>query len=174
LELLRSIRAHDRQLAEAASQARRERYAAALNTLAAARRALAGASAVRDQTAAAGRGTDALDTLIDPLVAQDRAIAVLYTRLDLSGGVLTREVEAALAGVRRAQEDIPPRAEALAAAIGEAGGDEVVPALLRIEDVRGTIELAAQPPPDASGGTEGPTAPGEVIDPASGVGELDG
>ena len=148
-EVLAALRAHDGALARAAEHGRTERWAPALAALDEASAALAAAVGVRDELDRAGRDVATLDGLLARLSDHDVALRTLYAELETSGGVRTPAVDTALAAVTTTQAALPESQDALAIAVTDAGAADITPALLTIEEVRGTIEAAIAPPPRA-------------------------
>jgi hypothetical protein len=164
LTLLRAFRAHDRYVAAAADLGRRERYREALGTLEEAAAALQPVLRVRDAARDGGAPTPSLDAILDATLELDRSLTLLYGRLVAAGGALTAEVQDALDAVRRAEAALAGTDGMLAEATDETGANGIIPALLRIDAVRGAMELAAAPapsegPPPSPEATEGRRGP---------------
>lgn len=151
VDLVRSLRAHDAQVAAATAAARGDDLPGALAALEDARRLLVPARAVRESAAKAGADVGTLDDLLVRLDTYDEALIRLYTLLGTSGETVTDEVRAAYAEVGAAQASLPRDDGALRAVVSDLAGRAITATLVDIETQRDLIAAAVAGRPDASG-----------------------
>ena len=134
---------HDEIVAEAATDGRAERYAAALATLAQAEAVLADARVLRNGLANTVEVTT-LDEWLSRNETYDAALRDLYEALEASDGGVTDAVRAAVAAEQRARSRLPPDTRGLViimADIGRGGLNEIV---IAIEQARGRLDAAME------------------------------
>ncbi len=152
LDLVRSIEAHDRRVAEATATARADDLPGAISAIEEARRLLLPARAVRNGADDAGKDVSTLDDLLARLDTYDDALGRLYALLVASDGAVTDQVRTAYDEVRAAQASLPRDQDALMVIVADLAGPAVTAALVEIETQRGLLADAVAARSDTDAG----------------------
>ncbi len=143
------LAAHDEAVLAAAEQGRDARYDDATTTLDDADAAIADARALRDVLANTV-DVSVLDQWLDRNEAYDRALRGLYRALDGVGGRVTDEVRDAIAAERAAKEQLPGDSRGLVVIMADIGRGGMNGAVIAIEEAKGQLADALEPPADPS------------------------
>ena len=145
---------HDRIAGQAAASGRRERYAAALRTLAQAQAKLTEAKTLRDALANTVDVTT-LTQWIDRNDEYDAALAKLYQATIAAKGRITKALRDAARAERKAHALLPSNTSGLVIILAEIGRGGLNQAVIGIEQTRAKLQAAidelAGPPPEPSG-----------------------
>ena len=142
------LAAHDEAVLAAAALGRDAAYAEAIETLDGADGAITDARALRD-TLARSVDVAVLDEWLDRNAAYDVALRDLYTALDGVGGRVTDDVRNAIDAERAAKERLPADSRGLILIMSEIGRGGMNAAVIAIEEARGALAEALEPPPSA-------------------------
>lgn len=134
---------HESTVAAAAAQGRAAQYAQAIATLASASGLLEQAEVLRVELLTASDQT-VLDEWLSRHRRYDRALIALYTSLETSGGLVTKEVEVAYHEENVARSELPADSRALIVIVAEIARGGLNQAVIAIEDARGRINTALQ------------------------------
>ena len=142
------LAAHDEAVLAAAALGRDAEYAEAIETLDGADQAITDARALRD-TLARSVDVAVLDEWLDRNAAYDVALRDLYVALDGVGGRVTDDVRQAIDAERAAKERLPADSRGLILIMSEIGRGGMNAAVIAIEEARGALAAALEPPPSA-------------------------
>jgi hypothetical protein len=146
IELTSRLENHDLAAGEAARLGSEEAYELALAQLGLAEVELEAAAPIRDRL---GNTTDTsvLDEWLARNARYDAALRALYEALIATGGEVTPEVQAAFDAEMAARARLPADSRALVIIVGEIGQGGMTQAVIAIEQVRGSVAAALEPPP---------------------------
>jgi hypothetical protein len=142
-ELTIALDEHESTVAEAAAQGRAAKYPDALATLAHASSLLDQADQLRAELLTASDQTT-LDDWLARHRRYDTALTTLYTTLQASGGLVTKDVEVAYHEENVARAELPIDSRALIVIVAEIARGGLNQAVIAIEDARGRINTALQ------------------------------
>ena len=139
------LAAHDQAVLDAAELGRDADYATAIVTLDAADTAIVDSRRLRDVLA---RTVDVtvLDQWLDRNAGYDVALRGLYHALEDVGGRVTKAVRAAIDAEKAAKERLPADSRGLILIMAEIGRGGMNGAVIAIEEARGRLAAALQPP----------------------------
>lgn len=149
---------HDQAVLDAAEQGRDADYVAAMETLDRADQAITDARTLRDALA---KTVDVavLDEWLDRNAAYDVALRELYAAIDGVGGRVTDRVRDAIAGEKAAKARLPGDSRGLILIMSEIGRGGINHAVIAIEEARGALADALEPPPSDTPSGEPTAAP---------------
>ena len=148
--LAAQLAAHDKLVAEAASQGRDAKYAKAITTLKGASKVITESQAFRDQLANTVDVT-VLDQWLERNAVYDKALSALYDALDSVGGKVTSKVRKAITAEKAARAQLPPDSRGLVIIMGDIAQGGLSGAVVAIEQARAQLSAALEPPdPEAS------------------------
>jgi hypothetical protein len=142
-ELTIALDEHESTVAEAAAEGRAAKYPQALATLARASALLDQADELRVELLTASDQTT-LDEWLARHRRYDTALTALYTALETSGGLVTKDVEVAYHEENVARAELPVDSRALIVIVAEIARSGLNQAVIAIEDARGRINTALQ------------------------------
>jgi hypothetical protein len=142
-ELTIALDGHESTVAQAAAEGRAAQYPQALATLAHASALLDHADELRVELLTASDQTT-LDEWLARHRRYDAALTALYTALQSSGGLVTKEVEVAYHEENVARAELPVDSRALIVIVAEIARGGLNQAVIAIEDARGRINTALQ------------------------------
>lgn len=142
---------HDTAVLKAAALGRQARYNDAIKALAEAEAAIADARTLRNRLANTVDVTT-IDAWLDRNAAYDVALKRLYRALRDVGGHVTNEVRDAIAAEKAALARLPPDTRGLVVIMSDIGRGGMNDAVIAIEEAKGRLAEALQPPVDASPG----------------------
>ena len=134
---------HESTVAAAAADGRAANYSQALATLAHASALLDQADELRVELLTASDQTT-LDEWLARHRRYDAALTALYTALQASGGLVTKDVEIAYHEENVARSELPVDSRALIVIVAEIARNGLNQAVIAIEDARGRINTALQ------------------------------
>lgn len=143
------LAAHDQAVLDAAELGRDADYAAAIATLDAADTAITDSRRLRDVLASTVDVT-VLDQWLDRNAGYDVALRGLYQALDDVGGRVTKAVRDAIDAEKAAKERLPADSRGLILIMAEIGRGGMNGAVIAIEEARGRLSDALEPPTSPS------------------------
>ncbi len=144
------LAAHDDAVLTAAALGRQARYDGAIKALVGAEAAIADAQTLRDRLAATV-DVSTIDAWLGRNADYDVALKRLYRALRDVGGRVTNDVRDAIAAEKAAKNRLPPDTRGLVLIMSDIGRGGMNDAVIAIEEAKGRLTEALQPP-DASPG----------------------
>jgi hypothetical protein len=138
---------HDDAVLKAAALGRRARYNDAIKALAEAEAAIADARTLRNELANTV-DVSTIDAWLDRNAAYDVALQRLYRALRDVGGRVTNAVRDAISAEKAAKNQLPPDTRGLVLIMSDIGRGGMNDAVIAIEEAKGRLAEALQPPVD--------------------------